>query len=94
MRRRWTIEYLTCECGKRGFDTERLARKALGRVRTWRRRRLGDLAGIHIESRTYMCPDSGLWHLTGESRRHYMDRTSTSPQVTPTTPSSSTGPTV
>lgn len=83
MRRGWTVEYLSCVCGKRGFDSERLARKALGRARTWRRRAAFPPLGKGIESRTYMCPDSGLWHLTGESRRHYMDRTTL--QVNPTT---------
>ncbi|QYW07902.1 hypothetical protein SEA_REDBEAR_56 [Streptomyces phage RedBear] len=72
-----TVRYTTCPCGvKRSFFTEREAEKALGRAQAKRQRTAesrGTGRGLRTESRYYEC-DSGLFHLTAESRSHYESR--------------------
>jgi hypothetical protein len=68
-----TVAFVMCECGKRGFDDERSADKALGRAQAKRRRQMvasGTRRGHRMESRHYVC-DFGMFHLTGESRKEY-----------------------
>lgn len=72
-----TVEHRSCRCGvKRGFASERLAEKALGRAQA-KRTRAADAAGtrrgMYVESRWYEC-DYGLLHLTSESRRSFNHR--------------------
>lgn len=72
-----TVEHRSCRCGvKRGFASERLADKALGRAQAKRDRAAearGTRRGSHRESRYYQC-DFSMFHLTSESRRSYTDR--------------------
>lgn len=41
--------YVTCECGKRGYDTKQAAKVAIRRV--------------DPTMHTYKCPTSGRWHI-------------------------------
>ncbi|ANT41061.1 hypothetical protein BI024_gp57 [Streptomyces phage Nanodon] len=70
-----TVRYTTCPCGiKRSFFSEREAEKALGRAKAKRGRLAearGTGRGIKVESRFYECEESGLFHLTSESRQSY-----------------------
>lgn len=65
------VPFVLCRpCGKRGWESERDADKALGRAQTKRNRKAagaGTLRGIHRESRHYVCAE-GLYHLTSQSR--------------------------
>lgn len=69
-----TVPFLKCECGKRGWDDEHDAEKALGKAKT-KRNRCGDAAGsrrgIKRESRYYLCDVGNLYHLTEQSRRTF-----------------------
>ncbi|ATE85083.1 hypothetical protein SEA_CELESTE_57 [Streptomyces phage Celeste] len=73
-----TVRYTSCPCGvKRSFFTEREAEKALGRAKAKRQRTAearGTGRGLRTESRAYECEESGLFHLTAESRAHYESR--------------------
>lgn len=69
-----TVQYIPCPCGKRGFEDERLADKALGRAQTKRNRagdRAGSRRGIKREGRYYLCDRSDLYHLTNQSHASY-----------------------
>jgi hypothetical protein len=69
-----TVPYSTCQCGKRGWDDDHEAGKALGKARAKRERladKGGSRRGMKRENRTYVCPMSGLLHLTEQSRRTY-----------------------
>lgn len=69
-----TVEFDRCPCGKRGFSNRILAEKALGRARTKRTRTVpagASRRGMKIENRIYLCPDSGMFHLTEQSRRTF-----------------------
>ncbi|WP_394615917.1 hypothetical protein JNUCC0626_40340 [Lentzea sp. JNUCC 0626] len=71
-----TVPYIWCEpCGKRGFENDHDATKALGRARTRRNRAAAKAGaptrrGIKRENRIYMC-ELGLLHLTEQSRRSF-----------------------
>lgn len=71
-----TVEYKHCPCGvKRGFATEELAEKALGRARAKRNRmadRQGTRRGMERENRFYECA-AGMFHLTKQSKRDHLD---------------------
>jgi hypothetical protein len=74
-----TVNYTrTCPCGvKRSFFTEREAERALGRAQAKRQRTAearGTGRGLRTESRFYECEESGLFHLTSESRSSYERR--------------------
>ncbi|WLW38605.1 hypothetical protein [Streptomyces phage Verabelle] len=72
-----TVSHRSCRCGvKRGFASERLADKALGRAQAKRSRAadaVGTRRGMYVERRYYVC-DFGLYHLTSENRSSYNDR--------------------
>lgn len=73
MARSKTVPFVLCSCGKRGWEDEHDAYKALGRAKVKRTRnapRAGTLRGVHRENRVYPCPESSLYHLTAMSRRH------------------------
>lgn len=53
-----------CPCGKVGHETKADARKA--------RDRLSSGGAIKGKMRTYQCPQSGLWHLTSQSKVEYV----------------------
>lgn len=59
--------HVTCKCGKRAYETERQAEKALGRVQAKRRGR--NPRDVEREHRYYECPESGLFHLTKANRK-------------------------
>lgn len=73
MTKKLTVEHTWCSaCGKRGFADRRLARKALGRAQAKRNRiadKVGTRRGLIRENRYYNDCPSGLYHLTGMSRR-------------------------
>lgn len=68
------VEHRACPCGsKRGFASEQLAEKALGRAQAKRNRaadKAGTRRGMHIESRYFECSE-GMLHLTSQSKRSY-----------------------
>jgi hypothetical protein len=69
-----TVEYEQCMCGKRGWDDERDADKALGKAQTKRNRagdKTGTRRGLKRESRFYYCPIGDMFHLTEQSRRTF-----------------------
>lgn len=69
-----TVPHTYCACGKRAFTSEHNAEKAMGRARTKRNRaadKHGSRRGVYRESRYYECPESGLFHLTSQSRREF-----------------------
>lgn len=71
-----TVVWQRCGCGKRGFSSELLAHKALGRAQARRNRqydRNGTRRGLVREGRVYQCEDSGMYHLTSQSRRAFVD---------------------
>lgn len=66
-----------CPGGKRRFEDEHDAEKALGRARTRQFRRadaMGSRRGLRVESRYYYHPVCDGFHLTGESRRQHYSR--------------------
>ncbi|MFC4089320.1 hypothetical protein [Micromonospora sp. GCM10011541] len=68
-----TVDHIWCpDCQKRGFESQHLASKALGKAQT-KRNRLADKAGtrrgMNRENRFYNDCPNGLFHLTGMSRR-------------------------
>ena len=73
-----TVPWIQCPCGKRGFEDEHDAEKALGRAQTKRNRIFDRSAasrrGMKRESRFYEC-DSGLFHLTEQSRKVFQSYT-------------------
>jgi len=72
-----TVEFHACDCsGKRAFGDRRAAEKALGRAQAKRDRQAQRREGRHPqgrENRAYQC-DFGMWHLTKQSRRSYVER--------------------
>lgn len=66
-----TVPFITCACGKRGWEREEDAEKALGRARTKRKRARGQVTqrGLYLENRIYWCDEGELLHLTSQSRR-------------------------
>jgi hypothetical protein len=72
-----SVPHRVCKCGKRAFQSERDAEKALGRAQAKRDRTAasqGSGRGIRREHRAYEC-DWGGWHLTAENRRDYETKT-------------------
>lgn len=72
-----TVDFRRCPCGKRGFEHERAADKALGRGQAKRLRKAdanGTRRGVHMESRTYWCDEGQMFHTTSESRRSFNQR--------------------
>jgi hypothetical protein len=69
-----TVPWTWCpRCGKRGFDCEHDALKALGRAQAKRDRLFEhnpSRRGLIRENRVYECPE-GLYHLTSQSRREH-----------------------
>lgn len=66
--------------GKRSFDDEALARKALGKAQTYRRRRHQRSAGVpslrgleSMESRIYFCSHCEGFELTSASKRRRVE---------------------
>lgn len=84
MARNKTVPFAKCPCGKRGFEDEQVAEKALGKAQT-KRNRAGDKAGtrrgLKRESRTYWCAAGDVYHLTEQSRRTYAGQTRVSDEV-------------
>jgi hypothetical protein len=71
-----TVPYQMCECGLRGFDSRHAAQKALGKAQSKRKRSMdrtgaGSRRGMVSEHRTFVCPSSGLFHLTTSNRKAY-----------------------
>ncbi|MFI0985049.1 hypothetical protein [Streptomyces exfoliatus] len=70
-----SAEFRTCRCGgKRAYEDERTAEKALGRAQAMRHRvgdRKGTRRGLYRENRHYQCV-YGMWHLTAQSRAEYL----------------------
>ncbi|GAA0946068.1 hypothetical protein [Actinocorallia libanotica] len=65
-----TVDFRPCPCGKRGFEDERQADRALGRAQAKRNRtadRHGTRRGIERERRYYEC-EFGTFHLTHKNR--------------------------
>jgi hypothetical protein len=74
MARNNTVPFVTCICGKRGFEDEYDAEKALGKARTKRERsadKAGSRRGMYRENRTYYCSQGDVFHLTEQSRRTF-----------------------
>lgn len=72
-----TVAHVMCLCGKRAFEDERMAEKALGRAVTKHNRAFDQgqsRRGMNRENRAYVCDTSGLFHLTSESRRSFQSR--------------------
>ncbi|MEU2854171.1 hypothetical protein [Streptomyces syringium] len=69
------VDFRACPCGaKRAYEDSRDAEKALGRVQAKRHRagdRKGTRRGLSCENRYYLC-DHGRYHLTSQSRSHYL----------------------
>lgn len=71
MSNRKTVAHTFCPTGKRSFETEWDAEKALGRAQAKRKR--GNVRGGSVESRFYYCDECEGFHLTSMSRRSYND---------------------
>ncbi|WP_367135855.1 hypothetical protein [Saccharothrix sp. HUAS TT1] len=75
-----TVAHVWCDtCGKRGFEDEHDAEKALGRARARRERNADRInpasrRGMKRENRYYECSE-GLLHLTEQSRRVHHQHT-------------------
>ena len=72
MAKKMTVPWVACSCGKRGFEDEVVAEKALGRARAKRERsadKAGSRRGMYRENRFYYCRAGDLFHLTEMSRR-------------------------
>jgi len=72
-----TVPFIVCECGKRGFEDEHDAEKALGRSQAKRRRAMekaGTRRGHKQESRYYLCDYDDLFHLTSESQKEHREK--------------------
>lgn len=74
MARKNTVPFVKCECGKRGFEDEHDAEKALGKARAKRERTFAGAEsrrGMYRENRTYWCEVGEVFHLTEQSRRSF-----------------------
>lgn len=76
------VPFLFCRrCGKRGWEREQDAAKALGKAQTKRNRKAaacGTLRGVYRESRYYVC-EEGMHHLTSQSRSTFNSYAEPSP---------------